>query len=179
MTYDFEKIVVIFIISSLSLFLYGFIELVIFPCSTWSIFIFTGSYYICPIMVFSMLLVSFISVFIYIFVYCVPKEKKHKAKTRYDLGYDYDMEKHLADSSPPVEEIPHEEVSVPKRKNLTPKQRHEIWKRDNFTCQYCGRTINETPLEIDHILPVSKGGTNASSNLQTLCQDCNREKYNK
>jgi len=65
------------------------------------------------------------------------------------------------------------------RKKLTAKQRHEIWRRDNFTCQYCGKTIKDLPLEVDHILPVSKGGTNAPSNLQTLCIDCNREKRDK
>ena len=62
---------------------------------------------------------------------------------------------------------------------ISNKLKHEIWRRDNFTCQYCGRNINEVVLEVDHILPVSKGGTNAPSNLQTLCFDCNRSKRDK
>ncbi len=62
------------------------------------------------------------------------------------------------------------------RKNLTKKQRFTILKRDNFTCRYCGRKIPEVILEIDHIVPVSKGGTNELNNLITSCRDCNRGK---
>ena len=62
---------------------------------------------------------------------------------------------------------------------ISNKLKHEIWRRDKFTCQYCGKDINEAELEIDHIKPVSKGGTNAMSNLQTLCFYCNRSKSDK
>lgn len=65
------------------------------------------------------------------------------------------------------------------RVQISNKLKHEIWRRDKFTCQYCGRDINEVELEIDHIKPVSKGGTNSISNLQTLCFECNRSKSNK
>lgn len=71
------------------------------------------------------------------------------------------------------------EIIADKKDNRVPisnKLKHEIWRRDDFTCQYCGRGINEVELEIDHILPVSKGGTIAPSNLQTLCFECNRKK---
>ncbi len=66
-----------------------------------------------------------------------------------------------------------------KRHSIPPKLRDEIFRRDDYTCQYCGKTINEVELHIDHIKPVSKGGTNAISNLQTLCRDCNLSKSNK
>ena len=49
-------------------------------------------------------------------------------------------------------------------------------KRDNFTCQYCGRKPPEVILEIDHIIPVSKKGSIESENLITACRDCNRAK---
>jgi hypothetical protein len=49
-----------------------------------------------------------------------------------------------------------------------------ILKRDNYTCGYCGATGVE--LEIDHIKPVSKGGTNEQTNLITACKKCNRDK---
>lgn len=62
------------------------------------------------------------------------------------------------------------------RQNLTKKQRFTILKRDNFTCRYCGRKATEVILEIDHIIPVSKGGTNDLNNLITSCRDCNRGK---
>ena len=57
------------------------------------------------------------------------------------------------------------------------KLRFKIFNRDNFTCQYCGRTIKDgIKLEIDHILPVSKDGKTTSKNLITSCFDCNRGK---
>ena len=46
------------------------------------------------------------------------------------------------------------------RKSLSNKIRFEVFKRDNFTCQYCGRKAPEIVLNVDHIEPVSKGGTN-------------------
>lgn len=63
-----------------------------------------------------------------------------------------------------------------KRKSLTKKMRYEVFKRDKFTCQYCGRTAPDVVLEVDHIHPVSKGGTNDILNLVTSCKDCNRGK---
>ena len=54
--------------------------------------------------------------------------------------------------------------------------RHEVFKRDNYKCVECGATNKETTLEIDHIIPVAKGGTNDINNLQTLCRECNRAK---
>ena len=47
-----------------------------------------------------------------------------------------------------------------KRKNLPKKIRFEVFKRDSFTCQYCGRMAPDVILEVDHILPVAEGGTN-------------------
>jgi hypothetical protein len=62
------------------------------------------------------------------------------------------------------------------RKQITKKARFEVFKRDNFTCMYCGRKAPEIILEIDHIKPVSKGGSNEIINLITSCFDCNRGK---
>jgi len=64
------------------------------------------------------------------------------------------------------------------RKNLSKKLRFEVYKRDNFTCQYCGRKAPDVILNIDHIVPVSKGGTNEILNLITSCFDCNNGKSN-
>lgn len=60
-----------------------------------------------------------------------------------------------------------------KRKSLSKKLRFEILKRDNFTCQYCGRAAPEVKLHVDHIKPVAKGGTNHHANLIAACIDCN------
>jgi len=63
-----------------------------------------------------------------------------------------------------------------KRKSLSNKTRIEVFKRDNFTCQYCGRKVPEVTLNCDHIEPVSKGGTNDLLNLITSCEQCNNGK---
>lgn len=63
-----------------------------------------------------------------------------------------------------------------KRKPLTKKTRFEVFKRDSFTCQYCGRKSPDVLLQVDHIEPVSKGGTNDLLNLITSCFDCNSGK---
>jgi len=53
------------------------------------------------------------------------------------------------------------------------KLRFAIFKRDNFTCQYCGRKSPNVILEIDHIYPKSKGGEDKIENYITACHDCN------
>lgn len=60
-----------------------------------------------------------------------------------------------------------------KRKPIPLRIRTEVFKRDAFTCQYCGRKPPEVVLQIDHIKPVAKGGTNDIINLITACRDCN------
>ena len=62
------------------------------------------------------------------------------------------------------------------RKPIPKSTRFEVFKRDSFTCQYCGRSAPEVILEVDHIEPVAKGGTNDAINLVTACRDCNRGK---
>ena len=62
------------------------------------------------------------------------------------------------------------------RKQISTRTRFEIFKRDGFECQYCGRTPPAVILEVDHICPVCEGGTNDPDNLVTSCQDCNRGK---
>ena len=65
---------------------------------------------------------------------------------------------------------------------MTKKLREFIKKRDNFTCCNCGNSTHVEPnllLEIDHIIPVAKGGRTVEDNLQTLCWKCNRAKSDK
>lgn len=57
--------------------------------------------------------------------------------------------------------------------------RKEVFMRDNYTCKECGATKEDgATLHIDHIIPVSKGGTDTLDNLQTLCSHCNLNKSN-
>ena len=57
--------------------------------------------------------------------------------------------------------------------------RFEIFKRDKFICQYCGRKVPDIILEIDHIMPKSKGGLNEINNYKTACKECNKGKGDK
>jgi hypothetical protein len=63
-----------------------------------------------------------------------------------------------------------------RRKGISKKTRFEVFKRDSFTCQYCGRSAPEVILRLDHIQPVSKEGDNDLLNLITACFDCNAGK---
>lgn len=62
------------------------------------------------------------------------------------------------------------------RGKVTNKVRFEIYKRDGYRCKMCGVKSDGKNLEIDHIIPISKGGTSESYNLQTLCKECNKKK---
>lgn len=62
---------------------------------------------------------------------------------------------------------------TPKRRRVTDSVRLRIFKRDGFQCKRCN---THDDLTIDHIHPVSKGGSSEGDNLQTLCMACNREK---
>lgn len=62
---------------------------------------------------------------------------------------------------------------------LTRKILREVYSEYNYTCASCGRTKEEARLSIDHIKPISKGGTNIKSNLQILCLSCNQRKSSK
>ena len=59
---------------------------------------------------------------------------------------------------------------------LSKKTRFDVFKRDLFTCQYCGRRPPEVVLEVDHVIPRNEGGSDEPDNLTTSCFDCNRGK---
>src|SRR5262249_32748917 len=56
------------------------------------------------------------------------------------------------------------------------RARFEVFKRDRFTCQYCGRKPPAVILTIDHVLAQSRGGPDDPVNLVTACEDCNSGK---
>lgn len=56
---------------------------------------------------------------------------------------------------------------------VSTRTRFEVFKRDRFTCTYCGRTPPEVLLHVDHIVPKAEGGLDDQGNLTTACQDCN------
>jgi len=58
--------------------------------------------------------------------------------------------------------------------------RFDVLLRDKFTCRYCGQSVDDgVKLEIDHIIPISKGGENTMDNLVVCCQQCNLGKSDK
>ena len=62
------------------------------------------------------------------------------------------------------------------RKRIGKQIRVQVLGRDGYRCKMCGRSKDEVPLEVDHIIPVTDGGTDELHNLATLCRDCNRGK---
>lgn len=62
---------------------------------------------------------------------------------------------------------------------ISKRVRFEVFKRDSFACQYCGRKSPDVVLHVDHINPVKRGGKNDMMNLVTSCIDCNLGKSDK
>lgn len=80
------------------------------------------------------------------------------------------------------EKIKYKKSAKGQRALMTNKLRTYIKERDDYTCQMCKVSVENQSLlllEIDHIVPVSKGGMSTVDNLQTLCWKCNRAKSNK
>jgi len=64
-------------------------------------------------------------------------------------------------------------IDEARRERIPENVRIFVWKRDGGRCVQCGSREN---LEFDHIIPVSKGGSNTERNVQLLCESCNRRK---
>lgn len=65
---------------------------------------------------------------------------------------------------------------MPERKPIPKRIRFEVFKRDSFTCQYCGAHPPGVILHVDHIVAVASGGQNEIDNLITACEPCNAGK---
>ena len=57
---------------------------------------------------------------------------------------------------------------------VSKRTRFEVLRRDNYTCRYC--RSSENPLTVDHVVPVTLGGSDAPDNLVAACRDCNAGK---
>jgi hypothetical protein len=66
--------------------------------------------------------------------------------------------------------------SVNRRRKIDLRTRARILSRDKSTCQACGRKAPEVRVDVDHRVPVARGGRDDDSNLWTLCEDCNKGK---
>lgn len=81
-----------------------------------------------------------------------------------------------------AKKIKYNKSAQAQRSLMTNRLRNIIKIRDNYTCQMCAASTEEQSLlllEVDHIIPVSKGGLSTPENLQTLCWKCNRTKSDK
>lgn len=63
-----------------------------------------------------------------------------------------------------------------RRQSTGKRLRFEVFKRDYFTCRYCGAQPPSVVLVLDHALPVAAGGTTTIDNLVTACEPCNQGK---
>lgn len=54
--------------------------------------------------------------------------------------------------------------------------KYHVYRRDRYTCQYCGSQLKREQLTIDHVLPRSQGGQTSWQNCVTCCGPCNAEK---
>jgi exonuclease VII small subunit len=73
-------------------------------------------------------------------------------------------------------------TTAPDRRNISLGLRYKVMSRDKFKCVKCGSspaTNHNCQLQIDHIIPFSKGGKTILDNLQTLCENCNLGKGNR
>jgi 5-methylcytosine-specific restriction endonuclease McrA len=66
---------------------------------------------------------------------------------------------------------------VPKR--TVAFSRRNLYRRDMFTCQYCGARPGVAELTIDHVVPRSRGGRTSWENCVLACVDCNKRKSNR
>lgn len=61
-------------------------------------------------------------------------------------------------------------------KLIAPQDKRHIYDQQNGLCAYCGQHRNIKYMTVDHIIPLSKGGTDSLENLQCTCKLCNRLK---
>lgn len=62
---------------------------------------------------------------------------------------------------------------------LNRKTKQEVLKRDNYKCRYCGAKLDDDTAQFDHILPLSRGGMDDTSNIAACCPTCNTSKANR
>lgn len=111
---------------------------------------------------------------VFCFSYVSPAGKSRRS---YEIQITTDIIKKLqSEISAKINKSGH---SRAQRSAMTNDLREAIKQRDNYTCCLCGNSVFNEPnllLEVDHIIPISKGGKTEADNLQTLCWRYNRRK---
>jgi hypothetical protein len=99
-----------------------------------------------------------------------------------NMGENEESGPNAVDAAPAPNQQPHWigvrplATSDSSRRSLSVRTRFEVFKRDEFTCRYCGRKSPEIVLEVDHVVPVCEGGDDDQMNLVTACWECNSGK---
>jgi hypothetical protein len=107
------------------------------------------------------------------------KKQEHKSRAvQLNKSRNHDINENIHGISDVPEENETGGVIIEKKQHepLSKKIRFEVFKRDSFKCQYCGRSAPEVILNVDHIVPAVEDGTNDIMNLITSCFDCNSGK---
>lgn len=99
-----------------------------------------------------------------------------RIKEAYDTYYDEVTWGYDPTDSLVILATPSPKQSDSGRHSIPKKVKQEVWQRDGGKCVECGSKEN---LEYDHIIPMSKGGSNTTRNIQLLCESCNRKKSGK
>lgn len=111
-------------------------------------------------------------------IICIASYTSPKGRNRYSKKAEYsiaDVERHFQILQHQAALQNTEQIKRKRaRAQMTDKLRYMILRRDGFRCKICGRTAADgVKLHVDHIIPVSKGGTTSPDNLRTLCDACN------
>jgi len=67
-------------------------------------------------------------------------------------------------------------IRLPQKTRFVRFSRRNIFIRDRFQCQYCGKKPTLSKLTLDHVVPVAQGGGKTWTNIVTACMPCNQKK---
>ena len=100
-----------------------------------------------------------------------------KGRNSYEKSTTYTFEQIVDILKAAKSQAAYKRTSQYQRSIMTDSLRYQVMRRDHFRCCLCGvSSADGAKLEVDHILPVSKGGQTEMNNLRTLCERCNRGK---
>lgn len=67
-------------------------------------------------------------------------------------------------------------IPLSKKRQIVRFSRENIFLRDSYQCQYCGKKVNKQHLTLDHVIPVVQGGKKSWENIVSSCKQCNQKK---
>lgn len=107
-----------------------------------------------------------------------PKKINNKKCMRCDRSLEH-KKSHAIYCSKTCKSMDHTYKHRAKTRIFGVSRRMEIIKRDNFCCYMCGLKLEVNQVELDHLIPVSKGGSSSPENVAVSCMFCNRSRSNR